>query len=149
MGSVACEILKGYGQYTVYRQHSLMGKLSVLGISRNELCCYNREEIKKLDNMLSEISLCGRGGRHALIDKPKQLTINAPPAVDEEDKKNELPLNKAIGNIHKYFILIYTSIWFRFECIGWSSSSVTIAKSFKFQQTVEKYSGQRILYVMT
>lgn len=57
--------------------------------------------------MLSEISLCGRGGRHALMDKPKQLTINAPPAVDEEDKKNELPLNKAIGNIHKYFINLY------------------------------------------
>lgn len=114
MGSVACEILKGYGQYTVYRQHSLMGKLSVLGISRNELCCYNQEETKKLDNMLSEISFCGRGGRHALMDKPKQLTINVPPAVDEEvnktkcgDKKNELPLNKAIGNIHKYFINLY------------------------------------------
>lgn len=68
--------------------------------------------------MLSEISFCGRGGRahfqHALMDKPKQLTINAPPAVDEEvnktkcgDKKNELPLNKAIGNIHKYFINLY------------------------------------------
>lgn len=129
MGSVACEILKGYGQCTVYRQHSLMGKLSVLGMSRNELCCYSREETKKLDNMLSEISLCGRGGRahfqHALLDKPKQLTINVPPAVDKEvnktkcgDKKNELPLNKAIGNIHKYFINLYQYLVSDFNVYG-------------------------------